>query len=154
MTQKWFHINILETVIWLITSNIENNKLHKTSVRSKQPQLVAAFTSLTTQRNQRVSFLRTQSWEVLKSTFPERVKEVNRKSQRSKKGSCSHQGTLLKSYETLLHLIACPVGIAWFRSTCYRDKTGGKVCCYSTPKLRYVKHDTMHNSSSIYFLIH
>lgn len=148
MTQKWFHINILVTVIWLITSNIENNKLRKTSARSQQPQLVATFTSLAAQRNQRASSPRTRSWEVLKSAFPKRVKSG------VKKGCCSHQGSLPESHDSLCCPIVCPVGIAWFRSTFNRDKMGEKVCCYSTPKLRHVKYDTMHNSSSIYFLIH
>lgn len=33
------------------------------------------------------------------------------------------------------------MGTAWFRSTFYREKTGGKVC-YSAPKLRHVNNET------------
>lgn len=142
MTQKWFHINILVTVFWLITSNIENNKLHKTSVRSEQPRLAATFTSLSAQRGPIPEDLELRDGDTY----------LSRKSQRRSKKCCHfHQGSLAESYDSLCHLRACPVGIAWFQCTINRVKMGGKVCCYSIPELHHVKYNTMHSSSSIYF---
>lgn len=147
MTQKWFHINILVTVFWLITSNIENNKLHKTSVRSEQPRLAATFTSLPAQRDQR-----SYPW----GPEAERFWHLPSQKESKKEQKCchSHQGSLAESYDSLRHLRACPEGIVWFQCTVNRAKMGGKVCCYSAPEPHHVKYNTMHSPSSIYFFIH